>query len=189
MRAPGSQLCSAEWVLRASEHCIYQRYFFLIPRCSVSNIHFAPSPMSPTQLLFERFLSWEQWRKLKIFLFSLSLPQRNYGIFLLGDVQKSSEHHPRQSALGVQMASIGSCQPQPFCDSVNYILWSQFVSKLLLIWVPKEVSLQPDQYVTHYCKTDSVALYISCCSELGKESVSHLLFYIRPQICQSWEII
>lgn len=55
---------------------------------------------------------------------------------------------------------------------------------LLLIWVPKEVSLQPDQYVTHYCKADSVALYISSCSELGKENVFQLLRYIRPQICQ-----
>lgn len=128
MRASGSQLCSAEWVLRASEHYIYLRYFFLIPRCSVSNIHFAPSPMSPTQLLFERFLSWEQWRKLKIFLFSLSLPQRNYGIFLLGDVQKPSEHHPRQSALGVQMASTGSCQPRH-----SVILWITFFEANL--WV------------------------------------------------------
>lgn len=61
-------------------------FFFLIPRRSLSNIRFPPSPISSTQPLFEISISWEQWRKLKTFFF-LFLPQRNCGIFFLGDVQ------------------------------------------------------------------------------------------------------
>jgi len=49
--------------------------------------------------------------------------QRVCGDFVLGDIEKLSGHGPRQLSLGGpeldKMTSRGSCQPQPFCESVT----------------------------------------------------------------------